>query len=147
MDAVVEVSRSFLNRIMAVLRSFTHPCETCYRASCDCYFSNEITRAKEMMRELDGARGSEEERFFVSNPAEEFVARVLKAVRQGGGENVRSDEIKLKGESRQRKARALKSLVKRGLLVKSYVGGIPTYSISGNGKNNNNKPKGERHGV
>lgn len=146
MDSVVKVRRSFLNRLRGLCNALSSMCDGCYRASCDCFMANEIHRAKELMREIDDVRDAEEERFYVSNPAEEFMARVESAIRQGGGKNVRSDEIKTFGESRQRKARALKALMRRGRISKTVVDGIPFYSIK-DWKNKNNKHKGERHGV
>lgn len=143
MDRVVKVRRSFLNEIRAFLNVFASMCKGCFRASCDCGMSDEITRAKNLIVRIDCARDAEEERYFVENPNEEFLAKVVEAVRQGGGESVRSQEISIPGASRQRKSRALKTLVRRGVLERTEIGGeifyAETVRAGANSKNEKRK--------
>ena len=129
MDRVVKVRRSFLNELRALLVAFRSLCDSCYRGACDCILSDEMARAKRMIVRIDNLRDAREERFYVEHPENELFDRILIAVRQGGG-RVRPQEIRV-GVSRQRKHKALKTLVRRGKLLRQVTDGETFYAIKG----------------
>lgn len=141
MDSVIKVRRSFLNELRGFCNMFAQLCDNCFRKPCNCANVEIIQRAKLLILRIDSLRDAEEERFFVENPNEELFARIRKAIEQAG-RPVRSEEIRLAGVYRQRKAWALRTMVKRGRLEMSIENGIPFYSV-GNYHNNTNNTKKE----
>lgn len=143
MDRVVKVRRSFLNDIRAFLNVFASMCIGCFRGTCDCQLANEIRRAKALIFMIDNVRDAEEERYFVENPAEELYAKIVEAVRQAGGKPVRSQDIRIPGINRQRKSRAMKTLVRRGNLVRIIEGEEAFYTVCEDQSNRKQKTQKE----
>lgn len=128
MDSVVKVRRSFLNDIRAFCNSFAGLCEGCFMKPCNCPNVDIISRAKHLIMRIDNIRDAEEERYFIDNPNEEMFARIIRAIEQAG-RPVRSEEIRLEGVYRQRKAWALKHMVRHGRLEMSIENNVPFYSV------------------
>ena len=139
MDSVLKVKRSFLNEIRGFLNVFTQACVGCFRRPCSCENYIVVNRAKRLIEMIDVIRDAEEERYFVENPREEIFIKIRRAIEQAG-RPVKSDEIRLAGVYRQRKAWALRKMLKNGALVYSVVGGVRYYDLS----NNNTQTKGTR---
>ena len=140
MDRVLKVHRSFLNEIRGFLNVFTQSCVGCFRRPCDCENYIIVNRAKRLIERIDVVRDAEEERYFVENPRDELFARIRRAIEQAG-RPVRSEEIRIAGLYRQRKAWALRKMLKRGALVTVVVDGAKHYDLS---NRNNTQTKGTR---
>lgn len=138
MDEVVKVRRSFLNRIRGFLNLFANNCRGCVRKIQRGCLNCDNLRARILVTEIDNVRNAAEERYWIENPFEELLRRIMKAVEQGGGK-VRSQEIRLRDVGRQKKWRAIRTLIRRGKLVRIAEGGETFFVLAKSNKNNKHK--------
>lgn len=114
MDDKIQVPLSFLTQLRGFINIFASECDVCYRSKSNC-IGCVYGRAKKLIIELDHVRDVREEQYFIDNPFEERMHRIIKAIQQAG-RPVLSKEIYLPDVYRGLKRWTLKTMCERNIL-------------------------------